>query len=172
MKKALLILLILSFSGIGIGGWFLYQWVRDELGLDNGYVAVAGIPPGNKLINHVPYSGPHPKDSERPKETFEFPIEYGAAGPIEPLFAGKNQYPFVCETERSQLGQPLVDNTSGWGVPVYAETKEGQRSELIIGYSKDCSLPTRIFIPTIRGLGAVNFIKFPIARKLYLKTPS
>ena len=161
MKKALLILLILSFSGIGFGGWFLYQWVRDELGLDNGYVAVAGIPPGNKLINHVPYSGPHPKDSERPKETFEFPIEYGATGPTEPLFAGKNQYPFVCETERSQLGQPLVDNTSGWGVPVYAETKEGQRSELIIGYSKDCSLPTRIFYSYNTRSGSSKFHQVP-----------
>lgn len=145
MKKAILATLIISFSAVGLSGWYLYQWVRDELGLDNGYVAVVGIPPGNKLINHVPYSGPHPKNSERPKETFEFPIEYGASGPVNPLFAGKNQYPFVCETERSQLGQPLVDNTSGWGVPVYAETSEGLRSELIIGYSKDCSLPTRIF---------------------------
>jgi hypothetical protein len=145
MKKALLAMLIFTFSLFGFGSWYLYQWVRDELGLDNGYVAVAGIPPGNKLINHPPYSGPHPKDLQRPEETFVFPIEYGATGPIEPLFAGKNQYPFVCDTERSQLGQPLIDNTSGWGVPVYAETKEGKRSELIIGYSKDCSLPTRIF---------------------------
>ena len=145
MKKALLLLFILSFSGMGFGAWYTYQWVRDELGLDKGYVAVAGIPPGNKLINHAPYSGPHPKDIKRPEETFQFPIEYGATGPTKPLFAGKNQYPFVCETERSRLGQPLVDNTSGWGVPVYAETKEGKRSELIIGYSKDCSLPTRVF---------------------------
>lgn len=145
MKKALLATLILSFSALGFGSWYLYQWVRDELGLDNGYVAVAGIPPGNKLINHPAYAGPHPKDLKRPEETFSFPIEYGATGPTEPLFAGKNQYPFVCDTERSQLGQPLVDNTSGWGVPVYAETKAGKRSELIIGYSKDCSLPTRIF---------------------------
>lgn len=145
MKKALLAIIVISFSTLGFGSWFLYQWVRDELGLDNGYVAVAGIPPGNKLTNHPPYSGPHPKDQSRPVETFPFPIEYGATGPVEPLFAGKNQYPFVCETERSRLGQPLVDNTRGWGVPVYAETKEGKRSELIIGYSKDCSVPTRIF---------------------------
>ena len=145
MKKALLVLLTLAFAGISIGGWFLYQWVRDELGLDNGYVAVVGIPPGNKLINHPAYSGAHPKDKKRPAETFEFPIEYGGIGPIEPLFAGKNQYPFVCETERSGLGQPIIDNTSGWGVPVYAETKDGKRSELIIGYSKDCSSPTRVF---------------------------
>ena len=47
MKKTLLATLIITFSTLGFGSWFLYQWVRDELGLDNGYVAVAGIPPGN-----------------------------------------------------------------------------------------------------------------------------
>ncbi len=161
MKKAIFYLLLLSFSAISLSGWFLYQWVRDELGLDNGYVAVAGIPPGNKLINHVPYSGPHPKDSQRPQETFEFPIEYGATGPIDPLFAGKNQYPFVCETERSQLGQPLIDNTSGWGVPVYAETQSGKRSEFIIGYSKDCSLPSRIFYSYNTKPGHSKFYQVP-----------
>jgi hypothetical protein len=145
MKTPLIILGTLLSLGLAFSSWYLYHWVRDELGLDNNYVAVAGIPPGNKLINHPPYSGPHPKDLIRPAETFNFPIEYGATGPVIPLFAGKNQYPFVCETERSNLGQPLVDNTSGWGVPVYAETKKGKRSELIIGYSKDCSVPTRIF---------------------------
>jgi hypothetical protein len=161
MKKIILAIVLISFSALAISGWFLYQWVRDELGLDNGYVAVVGIPPGNKLINHVPYNGPHPKDTQRPKETFEFPIEYGATGPVNPLFAGNNQYPFVCETERSQLGQPLVDNTSGWGVPVYAETKEGKRSELIIGYSKDCSIPTRIFYSYNTEPGHSRFYQVP-----------
>jgi len=145
MKKTLVIIGTLASLSFAFGSWYLYHWVRGELGLDNGYVAVVGIPPGNKLINHPSYAGPHPKDLQRPIETFDFPIEYGATGPVEPLFAGKNQYPFVCETERSRLGQPLVDNTRGWGVPVYAETKKGKRSELIIGYSKDCSLPTRVF---------------------------
>lgn len=145
MKRALLITGILLIAGAGIGSWLLYQWVRDELGLDNGYVAVAGIPPGNALINQPSYAGPHPSQFKRPEETFSFPIEYGATGPVNPLFAGRNQYPFVCDSERSGLGQPLVDNTSGWGVPVYAETKDGERSELIIGYSKDCSLPTRVY---------------------------
>ena len=145
MKKALIALATLISLSSAVGSWYLYHWVRDELGLNKGYVAVSGIPPVNKLINQPPYPGPHPKDLERPLETFKFPIEYGATGPVEPLFAGKNQYPFVCDTERSRIGQPLVDNTSGWGVPVYAETKKGKRSKLIIGYSKDCSVPTRIF---------------------------
>jgi hypothetical protein len=161
MKKALLATLIIIFSVLGFGSWYLYQWVRDELDLDNGYVAVVGIPAGNKLINHPAYSGPHPKDYKRPKETFPFPIEYGATGPVEPLFAGTNQYPFVCDTERSKLGQPLIDNTRGWGVPVYAETKEGMRSELIIGYSKDCSLPTRIFYAYNTQAGSHKFYQVP-----------
>jgi hypothetical protein len=161
MKKALLATLIIIFSVLGFGSWYLYQWVRDELDLDNGYVAVVGIPAGNKLINHPAYSGPHPKDYKRPKETFPFPIEYGTTGPVEPLFAGTNQYPFVCDTERSKLGQPLIDNTRGWGVPVYAETNEGKRSELIIGYSKDCSLPTRIFYAYNTQAGSHKFYQVP-----------
>jgi hypothetical protein len=161
MKKALLATLIIIFSVLGFASWYLYQWVRDELDLDNGYVAVVGIPAGNKLINHPAYSGPHPKDYKRPKETFPFPIEYGTTGPVEPLFAGTNQYPFVCDTERSKLGQPLIDNTRGWGVPVYAETKEGMRSELIIGYSKDCSLPTRIFYAYNTQAGSHKFYQVP-----------
>lgn len=161
MKKALFATFVITFSMLGASSWYLYQWVRDELGLDKGYVAVVGIPPGNKLINHPPYSGPHPKDIERPQETFPFPIEYGATGPITPLFAGKNQYPFVCDTERSKLGQPQIDNNSGWGVPVYAETKEGKRSELIIGYSKDCSLPTRIFYSYNTPKNKTRFYQVP-----------
>jgi len=67
-------------------------------------------------------------------------IDY-ETGPTGPVFTGPQQYPFLCRTEDSDLGQPLADNgdeNGGVGIPVYNETDE------IIGYSRDCSTITRI----------------------------
>jgi len=91
----------------------------------------------------TPYAGPHPARRPRPEETFQFPIGLGDIGPVEPLFAGPLQYPFLCMTEDSRLGQPLVDNQDGIGIPVFEE-RGGERTERIVGYSKDCSLPSRV----------------------------
>ena len=89
------------------------------------------------------YTGPHPSLLRRPEETFPFPIKLGQAGPVEPLFAGPLHYPYLCRTEDAELGQPLVDNHEGAGIRVYAETDTGRKTRHIIGYSKDCSLPSR-----------------------------
>ncbi|QIZ83178.1 hypothetical protein HF888_02555 [Bermanella marisrubri] len=94
--------------------------------------------------NQIPYSGPHPRKRVKPEESFPFPIEFGEVGPIEPLFAGANEYPFLCGTQQSGLGQPLVDNQDGVGVAVYAESEDNLLTNEIIGFSKDCLLPTRI----------------------------
>ena len=91
----------------------------------------------------TPYQGPHPRVMSRPAETFEFPIPIGGAGPVEPLFAGPLQYPFLCMTEDAGHGQPIVDNDEGAGIPVYEEVG-GIKTERIVGYSKDCSMPTRV----------------------------
>jgi len=139
----LLVIVLLLTGSAGIA-YHYYLQLRHEAGLDSDFPQVVGLPPGSRLANMPPYNGPHPALSERPAETFAFPIEFGATGPDEPLFAGPNQYPFLCQTEESHLGQPLIDNTRGWGIPVYAETLAGQRSQYVIGYSKDCSLPTRV----------------------------
>ena len=56
------------------------------------------------------------------------------------------QYPFACTTEDAELGQPLVDNQKGEGVPVYEEDEAGEpiRDEAHIkGWSRDCKLETR-----------------------------
>jgi hypothetical protein len=69
-----------------------------------------------------------------------FEIDY-ETGPTGPVFTGPQQYPFLCRTEDSGIGQPLPDNgdeNGGVGIPVYSETDE------IIGYSRDCSTITRI----------------------------
>ncbi|GGY35124.1 hypothetical protein GCM10011297_05220 [Bacterioplanes sanyensis] len=144
MSRKLLILVFLTLAG---GSGFIYQYyleLRQQIGLDRDFPVVQATPPGSQRILQPPYQGPHPALSARPAETFQFPIEYGDIGPVAPLFAGPPQYPFACQSEESKLGQPLIDNQQGWGVPVFAENDEGKRSELIIGYSKDCLLPTRL----------------------------
>jgi len=83
----------------------------------------------------------HIRDSKRPKEVYSFPIALGDVGPAASLYSGKSQYPFYCMTLNSKLGQPVVDNQDGYGVPVYRSINK--RSE-IIGYSKDCGAQSRL----------------------------
>jgi hypothetical protein len=61
-----------------------------------------------------------------------------------PIFSGPQQYPFVCKTDRPNngLGQPLVDNQDGEGIPVYAVDAGGARTSEVIGHSRDCSAGT------------------------------
>lgn len=143
MKPYLLLIALIS-SALSGAAYHTYLNLRHQAGLDSGYPQVAGLPPGSRRSLLPAYSGPHPHNQQRPPETFHFPIEYGDSGPVEPLFAGPSQYPFLCQSEESALGQPLIDNTQGWGVPVYAQNNKSQRSPYVIGYSKDCSLPTRV----------------------------
>src|SRR5215216_5693119 len=80
--------------------------------------------------------------------------------PIEgPIFSGQHQQPFVCTTARATfdgrklLGQPLVDNQDHFGIPVAAETAEGDYPQAprgyptaaaeIVGWSANCSADTR-----------------------------
>ena len=76
-----------------------------------------------------------------------------------PIFSGEHQQPFVCTTARARfdgrklLGQPTVDNQDHFGIPVAAEAPDGSYPQddrgyptdeaEIVGWSKDCSTPTR-----------------------------
>jgi len=104
---------------------------------------VVASPPEMKHAPLAPYQGIHPRFKERPKESFAFPIPLGEVGPVEPLFAPQNKYPFLCGKDSSRDAQPLVDNQQGLGVPVFALDGEGQKTDVVIGYSKDCLLSTR-----------------------------
>ncbi|MBE9396174.1 hypothetical protein IOQ59_02740 [Pontibacterium sp. N1Y112] len=105
---------------------------------------VVGVPPGMNTASSIPpYRGPHPRIASRPLDTYSYPIQVGDVGPHETLYAGPAQYPFYCRTEDSELGQPLVDNQHHIGVPVFKEVN-GRKTAQIIGYSKDCLLPTRV----------------------------
>ena len=72
-----------------------------------------------------------------------FPSNLANWVPVEPLYGGALQYPFLCRTEESLLGQPVIDNQEGVGMPVYVE-RAGEKTEQIAGYSKDCSLKTKV----------------------------
>ena len=98
----------------------------------------------------LPYAGVHPRFKERPPETFSFPIALGEVGPLEPLFAPHNKYPFLCGKDRSREAsdrQPLVDNQFGYGVPVFLRLDDNEgdaaKDAEVVGYSKDCLLATR-----------------------------
>jgi len=78
------------------------------------------------------------------KESFvTVQIDY-EVGPGGPIFSGPQQYPFVCRTERSNLGQPLVDNHEGFGIPVFGEDDSGNKTGKVGGYCKDCNTFTRL----------------------------
>ena len=62
-------------------------------------------------------------------------INHPASGP---LFSGPQQQPFICRSQESELGQPLVDNVDGIGHPVFdADTAQP------IGYSRYCNIKTK-----------------------------
>ena len=69
-------------------------------------------------------------------------IDY-ETGPTGPVFSGPQQYPFIARTEQCGLGQPLVDNHA-MGIPIYEVDEYGTKTEVMIGYSKDGSIPTRV----------------------------
>jgi len=94
--------------------------------------------------DHPAYGGYHPSLVGRPPDPYPYPIPLGETGPHQSLYAGPLQYPFLCRTEESGLGQPLVDNQQQLGIPVYAEDANGHKTHQVIGYSKDCLLRTRV----------------------------
>lgn len=63
-----------------------------------------------------------------------FPVKVGEVGPIAPN--NPRQEPFACETQHTDLGQPVVDNQAGNGYPVT------NSSGAVIGYSANCGAPT------------------------------
>ena len=105
---------------------------------------VVGLPAGfDAKAPAAAYAGQHPSQLQRPAESFRFPIGLGEVGPSEALFAGPRQYPFVCDSEASGLGQPLVDNQAGVGTPVRDESDPGVADAEPIGYSQDCLASTQ-----------------------------
>lgn len=138
---------------IAAGAWRVIETVPTLPGAPAA--PVLGIPEHSRATGvRAPYDGPHPRLTDRPPETFRFPIRPGETGPARPLFAGQRQYPFFCgrDLARPDHARPLVDNQDGHGVPVHAllpgtATESGQPerdTSQVVGYSKDCLHPTRV----------------------------
>ena len=110
-----------------------------------GQPQVVGLPPGyDPLAPASPYDGLHPSEKNRPADPYTYPIPIGQPGPVMPTYANSLDYPFACRSERSGLGQPLVDNQVSIGTAVYDLDAEGNKNVEIVGFSKDCSINTRV----------------------------
>lgn len=80
--------------------------------------------------------------SGKPGAYLTIQVDY-ETGPTGPIWSGPQQYPFVARTEQSGLGQPLVDNHD-MGIPIYEVDETGTKTAVMMGYSKDGSIPTRV----------------------------
>lgn len=102
-----------------------------------GDAVVVGMDPSYPSTTALtPYAGAYPGDQNFTLDPASYPVPIGAVGPID-FSLGLPQQPFLCTSEVNGLGQPSVDNHSGWGVPVF------NRSEEIAGYSQHCQVHTR-----------------------------
>jgi hypothetical protein len=140
MSKKIILLFISLIAISGILYWF-YQ-----PGASYAFRQVKAVAPthDNLLLsidNHI-------RHSNRPEETFPFPIQLGEQGPSNSLYSGNKQYPFYCMTLNSDLGQPKVDNQEGFGVPVYESITLKKK---IIGYSQDCGVNSQLSYYAIDG---------------------
>lgn len=143
MKRLTFVIVVLALCGTSLG--IVYDKLEQQFLPTTSDILLLGMPDGfePKSIRQA-YRGQHPALQTRPAENFIFPIKLGEVGPVEPLFAGKNEYPFLCATERSGFGQPLVDNQAKVGISIYGTTEQGKKNKTVVGYSQDCLLPTQI----------------------------
>ncbi|NHZ43481.1 DUF6351 family protein [Massilia aquatica] len=105
---------------------------------------VSGLADGANTLE-VRYAGPGGGDASASLVLTNHPL----SGPI---FSGPQQQPFVCRTQESGLGQPLVDNQDGIGHPVFDVV--GGRP---VGHSKSCAIKTQIHYFYFNGDGFKPF---------------
>jgi hypothetical protein len=144
LRKRLILVsfLALLLVVVLIGFRFLSGVTSDSYA---GQPQVVGLPPGyDPLAAASPYDGLHPSRKDRPSDPYTYPVPIGQPGPVTPTYTDSLDYPFACRSERSRLGQPLVDNHDNIGTAVYDLDAAGNKKEEIVGYSKDCSINTRV----------------------------
>ena len=102
--------------------------ITGTLDLDAGARTLTGMVTGLQLGDNALHADSNGRGAGRPQADLILK-NHPVTGPI---FSGPQQQPFVCKTVGQGLGTPLADNTSGIGLPVPG------------GWSKDCSVPTRV----------------------------
>jgi hypothetical protein len=110
---------------------------------DDGSGALEGVISGMTVGENVVQVTPAGKSQGTPASARLTLTNHPITGPV---FSGPQQYPFVCKTDRAAngLGQPLVDNQDGEGIPVYAVDATGGKTSQVIGWSRDCSAADRV----------------------------
>jgi hypothetical protein len=105
---------------------------------------VAGLVVGSNVleVRHVSGNGEGVADAIR---LTNYPL-------TGPMFTGPQQQPFICRSQESGLGQPLVDNQDGIGHPVFAVP-----GGTPIGYSKYCAIAPQILYVYFTGAGFKPF---------------
>ena len=140
---------------MGLAAWMVFlpgcaaiHEALDKLvsGFEDAPVVEAIDPAYQANAPQSPYAGPYPGNSGFDITAFdaEFPVAIGTPGPIDT--SRTPQQPFGCETEEAEselkLGQPIADNTDGYGVPVYQEVG-GVKTDLVVGHSQNCRVNTQ-----------------------------
>lgn len=143
MKTVLIFVVVVVICSTSLG--VFYDRLEQRFLPKTSGLIVLNTPPDVALKKEQSaYQGLHPRQQARPAETFPFPIKLNQTGPVTPLFSAPNQYPFICDTQHSGLGQPLVDNQDKQGIAVFVVNDNDKKTKQLMGYSKDCRLPTRI----------------------------
>lgn len=132
-------LFVLSAIGVATYLYYVLPSVKDIP--QNRLVATQALAEQQAV---APYDGPHPSMVSRPKDPFKYPIKLGEMGPVEPIYARHNVYPFWCGRNTITDKQPEIDNQQGFGVPVFS-TPDAETAPEILGYSQDCLHRTEAF---------------------------
>jgi len=108
--------------------------------LVNGTQTLSGVVNGLYIGDNSVVVRANGRGKGRPKPVSVTLTNYPITGPV---FSGPHQYPFVCTVQNEGLGQALVDHGS-MGYPVYATDADGDPTDEIIGYSRNCSTETLV----------------------------
>jgi len=139
---------LISLLALVLVGSAIVLYLAQRLSFDRyaGNPQVVGLPADyDPRAVTESYSGPHPSKTGRQPDHYPYPIPIGEIGPVVPNFIGGLDYPYACRTEDSGLGQPAVDNQEGAGTAIVALDENGEKTDQVIGYSKDCNVPTRVY---------------------------
>ena len=112
----------------------------DHFSRINGTRILSGVVDGLNIGNNTVVVQANGRGKGRPASVNLALTNYPITGPV---FSGPHQYPFVCTVQNEGLGQSLVDHDS-MGYPVFATDANGDPTDEIIGYSRNCSAETRV----------------------------